>query len=191
MVGSRHSPVKGQSGGNLGERDLREKAAAMRSRDAANTNQGPANRELARPAHVHDFHGLALADLREGRVTEFGWPVQRIRPNPVGHLAKSPSGWQRRNREKMRKNEQFTRRVCHFATRRGAVRFGRPASRKRERRGAAVGKSLRTGSRPFLPEPGGRTSRFSLAWTTQSQWFTTQVAVRAWAVGRSGLGRLP
>ena len=46
----------------------------------------------ARDAPVPDIHGLALADLREGRVTEFGWRVPRIRPNPVGHLAKSPGG---------------------------------------------------------------------------------------------------
>jgi hypothetical protein len=49
-------------------------------------------RQLARIALVHAFHGLAVADLREACVTEFGWPVYRIRPHPVGHLAKSPSG---------------------------------------------------------------------------------------------------
>jgi hypothetical protein len=47
---------------------------------------------LARNAQVHDFDWLALADLREARVTAFGRPVARIRPNPVGHLAKSLSG---------------------------------------------------------------------------------------------------
>ena len=55
---------------------------------------------LARDEHSHDFHGLALADLREARVTAFCWPVPRIGPNPVGHLAKSPSGLAKRKARK-------------------------------------------------------------------------------------------
>ena len=65
-------------------------------RSAPKTAEDGAAVCLARDAPVSDFHGLAVADRREARVTEFGCPVARIRPNPVGHLAKSPSGLAKR-----------------------------------------------------------------------------------------------